>query len=257
MKHIDENTQASASARRNRAFLGAGLFSVLLAFGAAVHARPDPIKPPPGATPPPSASPATGQPPPNDPQDPPPMPAPNGLPCTTGTDQRDCDPGHPGSPEGKRPGNTPPPAWFRDMAGRMFDLQESLEDMSEWARVNDPTVYYFSTWLMSVTQQYYALAYTPDGSPRPYAFGQMTRGDFNQIYYYWVRPIYFSLMDHAALYFQSHAASELGDYPDLISDVLSSYHPLVLCNYGFNGDDAGAREDLEAKTVEAKAGARR
>lgn len=76
--------------------------------------------------------------------------------------------------------------------------------MSEWARVNDRHVYYFSTWLMSVTQQYHALAYTPDGPPRSYTFGQMTRGDFNQIYCYRVRPVYFNLIAHAAMYYQSH-----------------------------------------------------
>ena len=38
--------------------------------------------------------------------------------------------------------------------------------------------------------------------------------------------------------------------------VAESYHPLVLCNYGFNGDDEGSREDLAARNAEERAGIR-
>jgi hypothetical protein len=83
----------------------------------------------------------------------------------------------------------------------------------------------------------------------------MTRGDYNYYFYYWVRPIYFSLLYYSTQYYESHRGdSQIPYYKDMLYKVSSSYHPLVLCNYGFNGNDMGSREDLRAKRAEDRAG---
>lgn len=221
----------------------------------AAQARPEPIPQPPGERPPPGASPGTGQPAPADPADPTVIPPPQGLACIEGADQTVCDPSHPGGPQGAVPGNEPQRPWFDDMATWMFGMQESLGDLSAFGQEHSPLIDYYATWLTSVTQQYYALAYLPDASPRPYGFGPMTRGDFNYYYYYWVRPIYFSLLHYAAEYYVEHAGStEIGAYEGLIGSVAWNYHALVRCNYGLDGDDKAAREDVSGEDLERTAG---
>lgn len=239
-----------------RGGIHAAAIAIPLLLGAVAEARPAPIPPPPGLRPDPGAAPATGQSAPADPADPPLIPPPQGLACTEGVDQSVCDPSHPGGPGGALPGNTPPPGWFDDMATWMFGLQESLDGLSDFGEQQQaPLIDYYATWLMSVTQQYYALAFLPDAHPRPYGFGPMTRGDFNYYYYYWVRPIYFSLLHYATDYYAAHLGSPgIGAYENLIGSVAWNYHALVRCNYGLDGDDAGAREDLSAEDLERTAG---
>lgn len=231
----------------------------LLPLGGVAHARPEPI-PPPTEDPEPEESPGTGQDAPVDPEDPEPIPPPEGLDCIAEDggeeeDQSDCDPDHPGNPDGDHPGNTPSSAWYDDMAMRMYYLQEDLEQMSAWADSHSLYIYYYSMWMMSVVQQYYAVGFYPSGDPREYPYGYMTRGDFNYYLYYWVRPIYYSLLYYSAQYYNSHLGEpQIPEYQQLLSNVASSYHPLVACNYGFNGDDTGAREDTSAYEREADAG---
>lgn len=243
----------AASAARGG--LLAAALSVPLLAGTAAHARPEPIPPPPGTPPPQGASPATGQPAPADPGDPPIIPPPEGLACIEGPDQSVCDPGHPGGAKGELPSNTPPSPWFDDMASWMFGLQESLDDLSDFGQQHSPLIDYYATWLMSVTQQYYALAFLPEAVPRSYPFGTMTRGDFNYYYYYWVRPIYYSLLYYAAGFYEAHVGGHyVPTYVSLLSSVSWNYHALVRCNYGLDGDDKGAREDLAVRELEASAG---
>jgi hypothetical protein len=233
--------------------LGAGLILAQL-VGSDVSARIGKIPPPPAKAPPEGKSPATGQPAPADPKEPPPIAAPEGKPCKSGPDQRECDPDHPGSPEGKKPGNKPPDAWYTAMAGEMYDLQQGLEKVSNWSSRHESTVHYYSEWLQSVTQQYYESAYH-DGVPRQYPFGRMTRGDFNYILFYWVQPIYYNLLYQASEYYRSHSSeSHISEYKSAMKSVSSAYHGLVKCNYGFNGEDSGALEDSEAQEFEATAG---
>ena len=235
----------------DRLMIGVVLASGLLALATDAHARPEQI-PMPVEEPEPGESPGTEEPPPEDPEEPPLIEPPAGLACVEEDDQSVCDPDHPAD---KPPGNTPSKAWFNDMSFRMYELQESLDDMASWASGQDVYIYYYSTWMKSVVQQYYALAYDAPGKPHQYPYGPMTRGDFNYVYYYWVRVIYFSLLHYSVEYYDRHQGSpQIPQYLDRLGDVSSTYHPLVLCNYGFNGDDQGAREDLTARAAEARAG---
>lgn len=253
MERMETNASRwNQASLRGRVFLGAVLALGLLAPSTIAYARPEPI-PEPVEEPEPEESPATGQDAPADPEDPPVIEPPEGLPCVEGEDQSNCDPGHPGDPEGKRPGNEPPEVWFDDMAMQMFELQEGLDDMAEWSARHDRYIYYYARWLKSVVQQYYALGYGPGGNPRQYSFGPMTRGDFNYYHYYWVRPLYFNLLYYGAQYY-NRGGPQIPDYLDMLQGVASSYHSLVLCNYGFNGNDRGSREDLRAQAAEARAG---
>src|SRR5690606_34837655 len=128
-------------------------------------------------------SPGTGQDAPEDPDEPELIEPPEELACVEDEDEEDCDPEYPG--EGKHPGNKPGPAWYDDMAYRMYEMQESLEGMEEWSSKYDhPYINYYARWMKSVMQQYYALAYY-DGKPREYSYGKMTRGAYNYYYYYW------------------------------------------------------------------------
>lgn len=242
-----------------RMFTGAAIMTLRwLAISAPAHARPEPI-PRPVAQPAAGISPGTGQEAPEDPEDPPPIiQPPAGLDCIAGMDQSVCDPGHAGDDAGKRPGNTPPDAWYDDMALQMYNLQEGLDDMADWGARHDPYIGYYATWMKSVVQQYYAVGYGPGGKPRHYSYGRMTRGDFNYHYYYWVRPIYYSLLYYSVSYYETYyGRPEIYEYQNKLSHVVASYHGLVLCNYGFNGDDAESREDLTAYAVEDAAGVRR
>ncbi|HWN66554.1 MAG TPA: hypothetical protein VNM90_02880 [Haliangium sp.] len=255
MENIDteEKNRSPVFWMRDRRFIGAMLALGLLAHGTNALARPAPI-PKPVEEPEPEESPGTGQDAPQDPEEPPLIEPPEGIACNEEGDDEDCDPGHPAD---KHPGNKPQPAWYSDMAYRMYELQESLEEMSAWASGEDSYIYYYSTWMKSVAQQYYALGYDDDGEPREYPYGKMTRGDYNYVYYYWVRPIYYSLMYYSAQYYEVHKYEpQIGEYKKRLGYVADSYHPLVLCNYGFNGDDKGSREDLAAKKAEGRAGIR-
>jgi hypothetical protein len=236
---------------RGRMFIGAALGAGLLALTADAQARPEPI-PEPTEEPDEGDSPATGQEPPDDPEDPPRLEPPKGMDCDEDDEEDSCDADH---PDDKKPGNKPGPAWYRDMSYRMYELQESLEEMSSWAAGEDQNIYYYATWMKSVVQQYYALAYEPGGKPREYPYGKMTRGDYNYVYYYWVRVVYYNLLYYSADYYDAHKHEpQIPDYKRKLGKVASSYHPLVLCNYGFNGDDKGAREDLGARDHETRAG---
>lgn len=251
MERIDIHQKKRPPRLGNRLWIGAVLTSGLLALGTDAHARTEQI-PPPVETPEPGDSPGTGEPAPTDPTEPEVIPPPGDLGCIEGADQSICDPGH---PDDQPPGNTPSPEWFNDMSARMYYLQESLHDLATWASGQDLYIYYYSTWMKSVVQQYYALAYDAPGEPHQYPYGPMTRGDFNYVYFYWVRVIYFSLLHYSAEYHDSHQGSpQIPQYRALLGNVSATYHPLVLCNYGFNGDDQGAREDLTARAAEAAAG---
>lgn len=218
-------------------------------------ARPDPILPPPGAQPEPGTSPATGQEAPVDPTDPQVIPPPQGLGCVEGTDQSVCDPSHPGGEQGQLPSNTPSSGWYDDMAKWMYGMQQSLGDLSEYGSKYSPRMEYYSKWLTSVTQQYYALGYTPYGKPRSYGHGHMTRGDFNYYHYYWIRPIYYSLLYYASQYYSTYGGSyDLSEYKSLLWKVVWNYDALVRCGWGLDGDDKGAREDLAADELARKAG---
>lgn len=233
--------------------LGAGLILAQL-VGSDVSARVGKIPPPPAKAPAEGKSPATGQPAPVNPKEPPPIAAPQGKPCKSGPDQKVCDPGHPGNPEGKKPGNKPPDAWYTAMAGEMYNLQQGLEKMSTYSSRYDSNVNYYTEWLTSVIRQYYELAYYR-GAPRQYSFGRMTRGDFNYVLFYWVQPIYYNLLYQASDYYRSHyRESHMSEYKSAMKSVSSAYHGLVKCNYGFNGEDSGALEDSEAQEFEATAG---
>jgi hypothetical protein len=226
----------------------------LFALGTAAHARPEPI-PKPVEEPEPEESPGTGQDAPEDPEDPEIIPPPEGMDCIDEDDQSDCDPDHAGDAAGKHPGNTPPDAWYDDMAEQMYNLQEGLEDMADWGAEHDPYVGYYAVWMKSVVQQYYALGYADKGEPREYSYGRMTRGDFNYYYYYWVRPTYFSLLHYSAQYYESHRYGPgIYEYQFLMYEVASSYRGMVLCNYGFNGEDDESREDLQAELAQERAG---
>ncbi|HLT39070.1 MAG TPA: hypothetical protein VK034_22455 [Enhygromyxa sp.] len=239
--------------KKKRVFMGAALTLGLFALSTAADARPEPI-PKPVEKPEPGESPGTGQDAPEDPDDPPRIEPPEGLDCIEGDDQSDCDPDHEGDDHGRRPGNKPGDAWYRDMAEQMYNLQESLDDMADWGADHDPYVEYYAVWMRSVVQQYYALGYDK-GKPRKYSHGRMTRGDFNYYYYYWVRPIYFTMLHYSAYYYKSHIrSSDVEIYREVLHEVVESYHGLVLCNYGFNGDDEDAREDLRAQLAEQAAG---
>jgi len=237
-----------------RYFTGAVLTLGVLTLSASAEARPEPI-PKPVAMPDIDESPGTGQDAPEDPEDPPLIEPPEGLDCVAGDDQSDCDPGHEGDDAGRRPGNEPSDEWYGDMALRMYVLQESLDDMSEWAEEHDPYVAYYVVWMKSVVQQYYSLGYDHSGKPREYSYGRMTRGDYNYYYYYWVRPIYLTMLHYSAYYYKSHRHSpDLYEYEEALAQVAGSYHMLVLCNYGFNGEDEDAREDLRVQLAEQNAG---
>lgn len=239
--------------KTKRVVTSAALTLGLLALSPSTDARPDPI-PKPVAKPEPEQAPGTGQDAPEDPEEPPVIEPPEGLDCVAGEDQSDCDPDHAGNDAGKRPGNEPPNAWYDDMAEQMYNLQEGLDAMADYGAQHDPYVGYYATWMKSVVQQYYALGYD-HGKPREYSYGRMTRGDFNYYYYYWLRPIYFSLLHYSALYYQSHYDSpHVSRYQAALYEVVEGYHGMVACNYGFNGDDADAREDLQARQAEQNAG---
>ena len=229
------------------ALLGVGL----LALATDAQARPEPI-PKPVEEPEPGESPATGQEAPEDPEDPPRIPPPGEMDCIEDEDEESCDPDHPAE---EPPGNKPGPAWYSDMAYRMYELQESLEEMTTWSSGKDPYITYYSKWMKSVVQQYYSIAYEPSGKPREYSYGKMTRGGYNYVYYYWVRVVYYNLLYYSADYYQDHYDEpEIPEYKEKLGKVAEAYHPLVLCNYGFNGDDEGAREDLSARAAEERAG---
>lgn len=250
------------SGGKYRRFIGTALAAGLLAIGVDAQARPEPI-PKPVDKPEPGESPGTGQKLPDDPEEPPPLGDPLGRDCTEGEDQSNCDPDH---PDGKPPSNTPGPAWYDDMHQRMYDLQESLDDMIEWAEgEDDPDIEamcYYATLMQALVQQYYALAYDSSGEPRQYPFGKMTRGDYNYFFYYWVRPIYYyGLLYYAVRYYEENQdegalKSQNDEYLEHLDHVVQAYHPVVLCNYGFKGDDKGAREDLDAQAAEERAGVR-
>jgi hypothetical protein len=232
-----------------------GLILLSLAALPIAGARPGRIKPPPGAVPATAESPATAQPAPQDPQDPPPLPQPTGKACTQGQDQSDCDPNHPGDAAGRRPGNTPGDAWYRDMAKQMFELQEALDPVIAWSSKEAPQMAYFAEWMQSLVQQYHELGFHPNNNPREHAHGRMTRGDFNYILVYWVQPVYYNVLYSASDYYRAHAGSpEISEYRRMLDPVMSNYHDLVRCNYGFNGNDKGALEDSEAYPVESSAG---
>lgn len=256
MDRIDiiESTWAATVVVRGRRIAGALLALGLIALAGNAQARPEQIPEPP-EDPDEGESPATGQEPPEDPEDPPRLEPPKGFDCVedeNGENGESCDPDHPADDP---PGNKPGPAWYQDMAYRMYELQESLEGMQSWAAGEDRNIYYYATWMKSVVQQYYALGYDEQGDPREYSYGKMTRGDFNYVYYYWVRVIYYNLLYYSADYYQKHYQQPMiYEYKQRLKKVSESYHPLVLCNYGFNGDDQGAREDLSARSAEEAAG---
>jgi len=252
--NLSKRTLKRTSARRG---VASALAVALLALGATVAARPAPIPPPPGLEPEMGESPATGQPAPSDPEVPPEIPEPQGMACVEGQDQSICDPNHPGGPQGQMPGNEPGDAWFQDMAMQMYGMQQALQDMAAWSQGQASTIHYFSEWLLSVTRQYYAMGYTPSGQPRMYPFGRMTRGDFNYIMYYWIKPLYFNLLYQGAQFYTAHASmAELAPYKQKLYQVAVSYHRLMACNYGLNGADKGARQDMEARESELAAGMR-
>jgi hypothetical protein len=234
---------------------GIGLILLSLAVLPIAGARPGRIKPPPGAVPETGESPATEQAAPQDPENPPAMPEPTGKACTQGANQTNCDPNHPGDAAGRKPGNTPGDAWYKDMAKQMYELQQALDPMITWSATQSPQMAYFGKWMQSVIQEYYELGFNPNGTPRKYDYGRMTRGDYNYILVYWVQPIYYNILYTASDYYSTHAgSSEISQYRKLLSPVVSNYHDLVRCNYGFNGDDNGALEDSEAYPVESRAG---
>lgn len=240
------------STGKNRLFMAVVLTVGLLAHDSA-DARPEPI-PKPVASPDVGESPGTGQQAPDDPEEPELIPPPEGLQCSA-ADEDVCDPDHPGNAAGKQPNNEPPPSWYDDMAEQMYNLQESLDDMSKWGADHDPYIEYYALWMRSVVQQYYALGYDYSGKPHDYDYGPMTRGDYNYYYYYWVRPIYLTMLHYCGYYYESHWQSpDLYRYQTMLGEVVDSYHALVKCNYGFNGDDEGAREDLYAQMAERNAG---
>ncbi len=251
-----EARQMSPSRWVKNVALGAGLILTQL-VGSDVSARIGRIPPPPAQAPAEGQSPATGQAAPPDANEPPPIAPPEGKRCTSEPDQSVCDPGHPGNPEGVKPGNTPPDAWYSAMAGEMYDLQEGLEKMSAWSSShNAGLLRYYCEWLQSVTQQYYEIAFS-GGGPRQYPFGRMTRGDFNYVLFYWVQPIYYNVLYQAADYYRGHAhESHMSEYMSAMQGVASAYHGLVKCNYGFNGRDSGALEDSQAREFEIRAGIR-
>lgn len=250
-----KNNQASTPRWMKNVVLGAVLGLALIVCSDA-FARIGKIPPPPAKAPAAGESPATDQPAPEDPENPPPMPAPDGKACTKGPDQKDCDPGHPGNEKGAKPGNKPPDAWYTAMAGEMYNLQQSLEKMSSYSQTRDTILSYYSTWALSVTQQYYSLGFR-DGVPISYPYGRMTRGDFNYYFFYWLQPIYYNILYQAADYYRVHSReTNIVEYKEKLRKVVSSYHGLVKCNYGFNGNDNGALEDSEANAEEAAAGIR-
>ncbi len=112
--------------------------------------------------------------------------------------------------------------------------------MATWASGHDLYIYYFSTWMKSVVQQYYRTRLRRPRHTAPVPVRPDDPGDFNYVYYYWVRVIYFSLLYYSAEYYDRHQDSpQIPQYIYLLGNVSSTYHPLVLCNYGFNGDDQG------------------
>ncbi len=250
-----EQANSYESIRKSLTALTLALAPLLVSHAA--EARPAEIKPPPGAVPEQGQAPATGQPAPSDPQNPPEMPAPQDLQCAPGGEAAVCDPQHPGNEEGQQPNNTPGDAWFKDMATQMFELQESLKGLSNWSQGRAPYIEYYTQWLLAMTQQYYALGFYPSGVPRTYSYGRMTRADFNYYFYYWLRPVYYNLLYSSANYYSFHRGGpDYYIYQKSLYDVAHNYHDLVACNYGFNADDKGAREDMEAGKSEAKAGVR-
>jgi hypothetical protein len=209
-----------------------------------------------GAQPPPAPTPAPGNTTP--PQDPPgsgglpPIPAPTGL----GSNPEHPDPSV---------GNTPGAPWYDDMYQQIYYTSYYFSQIEEWAYGEYQrygydeiwNVYIYAAYLRVYMTEYYWNSYDQYEHPRSYPWGYATRGDFNYGYEYWVRPVYFKLIEAAGDYYDRYSESrgfDYGSYSGYVKPAFVQYHRFTKCNFGKNGKDPQAKDDDVAFASERRAG---
>jgi hypothetical protein len=208
------------------------------------------VQPPPAPTPDPGST--------NPPQDPsggnslPPIPPPSGL----GSNPEHPDPSV---------GNTPPAPWYNDMYEQIYYSSYYFSQIEEWAWGEYQrygydeiwNVYIYAAYLRVYMTEYYWNAYDQYEQPRTYSFGHATRGDFNYGYEYWVRPVYFKLVEATGDYYGHYSGSpgfDDGQYQGYVKPAFVQYHRFTKCNFGKNGKDPLAKDDDKAFAFERSAG---
>jgi hypothetical protein len=194
------------------------------------------VPPPPGNAPGVGESPGTGQ------NEPAPLPSPIG---------RNTSVRHPDW----RVGNSLGDDWYPAMHGDIYFFQEQVKKLMDWSKDYHHGIYHKAHWLNFLIEKYYFSCYDQHGKARWYNYGRCTRGDFNYYYFYWIRPVYYNLLRQSADYYREYKhkhshAHKVREYKGYIKEVVYKYHRFTKCNYGFNGDDNRAQDDVEAGSFE-------
>jgi hypothetical protein len=174
---------------------------------------------------------------------------PNGAVCNTGAgaignpDQAPPVPGGCPTSDPTHP-NDPPQTWFNEMHTQLSLLERAAHGLEGYGMGS------YVSRLVYVIDTFYGYAYDDFGRPRFYPSfgGYPTRGDFNFLFYFWIRPIVFDVFYYGVNYVQ------YGSYIQAINDFDDAYHGLTQCMYGAKAGDPTAFDDLEAQAAERAAG---
>jgi hypothetical protein len=150
--------------------------------------------------------------------------------------------------------NKPPMDWYKDMYKQLYDMQQHAQHMQKGYYSHELT--YYASYLYYVLDKLYASTYVSYGQPKQYAWGYPTRGDFNHVYYYWIRPLYKKMVYHSAHYYNSLDPYYYPSYKQNFYPMYDGYHSLTRCMFGQNGNDPKAEDDTEWTKLEASAGFR-
>lgn len=150
--------------------------------------------------------------------------------------------------------NTPPKEWYNDMYKQLYEMQQQASSMQE--AYYSAEISYYASYLYHVLDKVYASTYLGYGQPKKYAWGYPTRGDFNHVYYYWIRPLYKHMLHASAQYYATMNPYYRPGYKDTVMPFYQGYHSLTRCMFGRNGNDPLAEDDTEWLQLEAQAGFR-
>ena len=151
--------------------------------------------------------------------------------------------------------NTPPIDWNNDMYQQLYAMQQFTHQMQQGNY--SPKMSYYADWLYSVLDKLYEETFDSYGHPKKYAWGYATRGDFNHVFYYWIRPLYKKLAIYGSQYYSYKDSNPYykSSYKSGYDNLYNSYHSLTHCMYGANSSDPLAEDDTEFTAIEKAAGA--
>ncbi|WP_141731848.1 hypothetical protein [Oligoflexus tunisiensis] len=148
--------------------------------------------------------------------------------------------------------NTPSMDWYKDMHQQLYDMQQHAQAIQQSYYSYELT--YYAAYLYHVLDKLYHSTYDSYGKPKKYGWGYPTRGDFNYIYYYWIRPLYKKMIHHGGLYYSHTNPYYHQAYKKNFQSFYYGYHSLTRCMYGKNSNDPQAEDDTAWVNMEAKAG---